>query len=54
MLVLAGQWHPEIAIHGNTDPKLGAVSNGCIRAVNTDVNELMRTVPLGSMIIVTK
>ena len=54
MLVLAGQWHPEIAIHGNTNPELGQVSNGCVRASNENIEELTRNVPLGSMIIITK
>lgn len=54
MLVLAGQWHPEIAIHGNVSSELGEVSNGCVRTTNTDIQELMKIVPMGSMIVVTR
>ena len=56
MLVLAGQWHPEIAIHGG-DPKkphVGEVSNGCVRTENVDMNELLHTIPIGTMVVVTK
>ncbi|MBP6888811.1 MAG: L,D-transpeptidase family protein [Candidatus Pacebacteria bacterium] len=54
MLVLAGQWHPEIAIHGNVSGQLGEVSNGCVRTTNTDIQELIKTIPMGSMVVITK
>lgn len=54
MLVLAGQWHPEIAIHGSDQATIGQVSNGCVRVENKDVKKLMKEVPIGSMIIITK
>ncbi len=55
MLVLAGQWHPEIAIHGSPDGGMtGEVSNGCVRVENVKINELMNIVPTGTMVIVTK
>lgn len=54
MLVLAGQWHPEIAIHGNVSSQLGEVSNGCVRTTNTDIQELMKTIPMGSMVVITR
>ncbi len=55
MLVLAGQWHPEIAIHG-TQPggETGEVSNGCVRVDNKRVTELLHQVPTGTMVIITK
>ena len=54
MLVLAGQWHPEIAIHGSDQKTLGQVSNGCVRVENKDIKTLMKQIPIGSMIIVTR
>lgn len=54
MLVLAGQWHPEIAVHGSDQTTLGQVSNGCVRVENKDIKKLMKEVPIGSMIIITK
>lgn len=56
MLVLAGQWHPEIAIHGG-DPKkphLGEVSNGCVRVDNAEIKEMLQQIPIGTMVVVTK
>ena len=56
MLVLAGQWHPEIAIHGTEPgkPTIGEVSNGCVRVENADIQKLLREVPVGTMVIITK
>ncbi len=54
MLVLAGQWHPEIAIHGSNEPRLGEVSNGCVRVENANLQELLHKIPIGTMVIVTK
>jgi lipoprotein-anchoring transpeptidase ErfK/SrfK len=53
MLVLAGQWHPEIAVHGSDQATSGQVSNGCVRVENKDIKTLMKVVPVGSMIIIT-
>ena len=41
-------------IHGTTQPHtIGrAVSNGCIRMVNADVNDLYRRVPVGTRVVV--
>ena len=41
-------------IHGTTRPEtIGrAVSNGCIRMVNTDVEDLYRRVPVGARVVV--
>ena len=41
-------------IHGTTQPHtIGrAVSNGCIRMVNADINDLYRRVPIGARVVV--
>jgi beta-glucosidase-like glycosyl hydrolase len=55
MLVLAGQWHPEIAIHGS--PPLGdtgQVSNGCVRVPNEHIDTMLHQIPVGTMVIITK
>ena len=54
MLVLAGQWHPEIAIHGSVFESEGEVSNGCVRVPNSDIQELLDIIPLGTMVVITK
>ncbi|MHC5081892.1 MAG: L,D-transpeptidase, partial [Planctomycetota bacterium] len=43
-------------IHGTTEPESvpGAVSRGCIRMKNPEVEELFRMVPLGSKVIIRK
>lgn len=53
MLVLAWPWAPEIAIHGSNFWSTWEVSNGCVRVDDEKVQELMKEVPLGSMVIIT-
>lgn len=53
MLVLAGPWHPNIAIHGTTKETTGAVSNGCIRTSDATIQELMKTIKIGTKVVIT-
>ncbi len=53
MIVLAGPWHPEIAFHASDGAVLGAVSNGCVRMSKDTIDEFLKTLPLGSMVVIT-
>lgn len=46
---------PHYGIHGTNNPSsIGkAVSNGCIRMYNKDVNELYNLVPIGTVVKIT-
>ncbi len=53
MLVLAGAWQPQIAIHGTKKETVWLVSSGCVRMDNSAIRDMMDKVPLGSMVIIT-
>jgi lipoprotein-anchoring transpeptidase ErfK/SrfK len=53
MLVLAGSWQPQIAIHGTKKETVWTVSSGCVRMDNSSIREMMDSVPLWSMVIIT-
>ena len=46
--------HSGYGIHGTTRPDTvpGPTSAGCVRMINTDVEELFEWVPLGTKIII--
>jgi lipoprotein-anchoring transpeptidase ErfK/SrfK len=53
MLVLAGSWQPQIAIHGTKKETVWTVSSGCVRMDNASIRQMMDSVLLWSMVIIT-